>query len=60
MDISIVHSIWTVVVLLIFTGILIWAYSNKHRQEFEDAGNIPLEEDDSPPTTKVSGENHHG
>ena len=59
MDVSLIQSIWTVVVLVLFVGIVIWAWSSKRKQEFDEAANIPFHEDDTP-TEKTSKENSHG
>ncbi|MDH3888118.1 MAG: cbb3-type cytochrome c oxidase subunit 3 [Gammaproteobacteria bacterium] len=59
MDVSIVQSVWTLVVLVLFVGIVIWAWSGKRKQEFDEAANIPFHEDDKPAATK-SKENSHG
>ena len=47
------HSIWTVVVMVIFAGIVIWAYSGKRAKRFEEAARLPLE-DDLPNRSKQS------
>ena len=52
-------SIWTVVVLVLFVGIVIWAWSSKRKQDFDEAANIPFHEDEMP-TEKTSKENSHG
>ncbi|MGI9335915.1 MAG: cbb3-type cytochrome oxidase subunit 3 [Gammaproteobacteria bacterium] len=46
MDVGLVQSIWTVVALVVFVGIVIWAYSGKRKQDFERAARMPLEDDD--------------
>ncbi len=56
---SLIHSIWTLVVLVLFVGIVIWAWSGKRKQDFTDAANIPFHEDDKPAET-TSKENSHG
>ena len=60
MDYSLIQSIWTVVVMVLFVGIVIWAWSGKRKQRFDEAANIPFSEDDLPPTDKISKENPHG
>ena len=45
MDIAIIQTVWTVVIAALFVAIVIWAFSGKRKKYFEDAGNIPLEED---------------
>jgi cytochrome c oxidase cbb3-type subunit 4 len=42
-----VQSIWTVVVLVVFLGVVAWAYSSKRQSEFDEAARLPLEDDDS-------------
>jgi cytochrome c oxidase cbb3-type subunit 4 len=39
------HSIWTVLLVLIFIGIVAWAYSGKRKVAFEEAARLPLEDD---------------
>jgi len=59
MDFPLTQSIWTVVVLVLFVGIVIWAWSGKRKQDFEEAANIPFDEDDKP-TENTFKENSHG
>jgi len=48
MDIGIVHGLWSLFILLVFGGIVAWAWSGKRRHFFEEAGRIPFlaEEED--------------
>jgi cytochrome c oxidase cbb3-type subunit 4 len=39
------HIIWTLVALMLFVGIVIWAWSGKRKQEFEVMAHLPLEDD---------------
>ncbi|MEJ2093678.1 MAG: cbb3-type cytochrome c oxidase subunit 3 [Gammaproteobacteria bacterium] len=41
---SLIHSIWTVLVFLLFIGIVIWAWSGKRKDNFDKASRIPLED----------------
>jgi cytochrome c oxidase cbb3-type subunit 4 len=43
------HSIWTVALLILFIGIIIWAFSSRRKQRFDAAARMPLEEEDSVP-----------
>jgi len=47
---GLVHGIWTLLLLLIFIGIVVWAWSARRKQRFEEAAQIPLQDDkpDSP------------
>lgn len=40
------HSAWTVLVAIIFTGIVWWTWSGARDQEFRDAANLPFDQDD--------------
>jgi cytochrome c oxidase cbb3-type subunit 4 len=53
-----VQSIWTIVVMIIFLSVVIWAYSSKRKAEFEEAARLPLDDDDSVATT-VKEQQHH-
>lgn len=59
-DISLIQSIWTVVVMVLFVGIVLWAYSGKRRADFEKMGNIPFEEDQAPGIPESSKEKNNG
>ena len=59
MDTSLIQTVWTLVVMVLFVGIVIWAWSSKRTKDFEEAANIPFHEDDMP-AEKISKENSHG
>ena len=48
MDSGTISGIVTVVFIVVFIGIVWWAYSNGNKQRFEDAGKLPFD-DDTPP-----------
>ena len=60
MDKIMLHSIWTVVLLVVFVGIVFWAWSGKRKESFRDAANLPLEDEEFVSSSKNSGENRHG
>jgi cytochrome c oxidase cbb3-type subunit 4 len=41
-----IHAWWTVALLVIFIGIVMWAFSSKRKQDFEEAARLPLDDDD--------------
>ena len=45
MDYSIFGSVMTVVMLVVFLGIVAWAFSGKRSRAFEEAARVPLEDD---------------
>ncbi len=57
MTIPMFHSLWTIAVLAIFIGIIFWAYSKHRRVDFDEAANLPLE-DDQPPSNNQANSDH--
>ena len=45
-DINTLRGISTILVMIGFTGVCVWAYSSKRHDEFEQAARMPLAEDD--------------
>ena len=45
---GLVRGIATVLALLAFVGVVLWAYSRRRREAFSSAALLPLEEDDGP------------
>lgn len=42
---SLIHSIWTVVVFIVFIGIVWWAYSSARKKDFDEAARLVLDDD---------------
>ena len=58
MDIlTLFQSIWTIIVLILFLGIVVWTYSRKRKSAFEEAAHLPIDDDDSVKATVK--EKHH-
>ena len=51
--------LWTVVAFVVFVGIAIWAFSSKRKQDFSEAANLPLTDDD-PNELMGKRENNNG
>ena len=60
MNLTLIQSLWTILVMVAFIGIVIWAWSGKRKQQFDDAANIPFNEDRQPNTDSTTKENSHG
>jgi cytochrome c oxidase cbb3-type subunit 4 len=45
MNYSELSSVMTVVMMAIFIGIVLWAWSGRRREDFEAAARVPLEDD---------------
>jgi cytochrome c oxidase cbb3-type subunit 4 len=48
MDINLARSVVTVLLLAVFIGIVLWAYSGKRKQAFDAAARLPLDEEAGP------------
>ena len=53
------HSFWTVALLILFIGIVIWAFSSRRKRGFDEAARLPLEEEEFVPA-HPSREKKHG
>lgn len=60
MDIYLAHSIWTVMMFVLFIGIVLWAWSGKREDAFREAANLPLEDDEPHLTQTKSEEQKNG
>lgn len=45
MDLPTLRGLATLVLMIAFIGIVIWAWSGKRKSQFQAAANLPLEED---------------
>jgi cytochrome c oxidase cbb3-type subunit 4 len=48
MDLISARAALTVVMLVLFVGIVVWAYSSKRKQQFDEAARSVLEDDGAP------------
>ncbi|MEX2515646.1 MAG: CcoQ/FixQ family Cbb3-type cytochrome c oxidase assembly chaperone [Gammaproteobacteria bacterium] len=55
MDLGFIHSLWTLFILIIFIGIVVFVCQRDRRKYYEDAGRIPLDEDKD---SNASGHSH--
>lgn len=45
MDVNTLRSITTVLAFVVFLGIVVWAWSQRRNADFEQAANLPFEQD---------------
>ena len=45
MDLPTVRGLLTLVLMIAFVGVVIWAWSSKRKKDFEEAARLPLEDD---------------
>ena len=53
-----VRSVVTLICMLTFIGIVIWAYSARRQSDFDEAAMLPFADED--PITFKEQERHHG
>ncbi len=56
---SLLFSMWTVLVAIVFLGIVVWVFLG-NKEEFDKAAQIPFEETDEPLIETDSKEKNHG
>jgi cytochrome c oxidase cbb3-type subunit 4 len=49
MDMGTFRGILTAVLMVLFVGLVLWAYSRRRDKEFEAAARLPLGDDRAPP-----------
>ncbi|MDH3311382.1 MAG: cbb3-type cytochrome c oxidase subunit 3 [Gammaproteobacteria bacterium] len=59
MNVVMFHSWWTVLLVILFIAIVLWAFSSRRKPRFDAAARLPLEEDDPAPGDSES-ENNNG
>lgn len=52
------HSFWTVLLLILFIGIVIWAFSSRRKRAFDEAARLPLDEEDVEPAHPAREKKH--
>jgi len=45
MSFTFLQSAWTIVVMVTFLGIVAWAYSSKRKSSFDEAAQLPFDDD---------------
>ncbi len=45
MSVTFVQSVWTVMAMAVFIGIIIWAFSKRKKSDFEKAGRMAMDDD---------------
>lgn len=44
-DMTLFHSLYTVVLFIVFISIVIWAYSRKRKRDFDEAARLPFSDE---------------
>lgn len=48
MDSGTVSGIFTAILLVLFVGMWVWAFSSRQKKRFDQAARLPLEDDQEP------------
>ncbi|UZE94647.1 cbb3-type cytochrome oxidase subunit 3 [Alkalimarinus alittae] len=56
MDINTLRGISTILVMIAFISICLWAYSSKRKDKFDDAANLPFEDEEIAKRTLIDTE----
>ena len=54
MDINTLRSIVTVATFLVFIGIFLWAWSSRNAKSFDEAAQLPFEQDEDMQRPRVA------
>ena len=49
LDMGVFRGLFTVVMIVLFVGLVLWAYSSKRKKTFDAAAQLPLEEHGNEP-----------
>jgi cytochrome c oxidase cbb3-type subunit 4 len=56
MDVDALRTVMTVVTVIAFAGIVVWAFSRKRKGHFDEAGKLPFSEKESGEDTAADDE----
>ncbi|MCP4766260.1 MAG: cbb3-type cytochrome c oxidase subunit 3 [Gammaproteobacteria bacterium] len=56
MNFTLLQSLWSIVILVTFLGIVVWAYSGKRKSAFDEAARLPFDGEPSNDNNKPSSE----
>lgn len=60
MDQNDLRAAITVLTLIVFIGIVIWAYSARQKHRFDEAAKLPFADDDDDAAQRLTGEQRNG
>ncbi len=46
MDINTLRGLSTILVMIVFVGICLWAYNSKKKSDFDEASNLPFDDEE--------------
>jgi cytochrome c oxidase cbb3-type subunit 4 len=60
MDINTIRGLSTILVMIVFIGICLWAFNGRKKKDFDDAANLPFQDDEIAQRTlsEIERKNH--
>ncbi|OGT88729.1 MAG: hypothetical protein A2286_06920 [Gammaproteobacteria bacterium RIFOXYA12_FULL_61_12] len=58
MDINVFHAWYTIVLMIVFFGIIWWTFSRKRKSSFNEAANLPFDDENRHEATLQKDSNH--
>ncbi len=58
MDIYTLYGLITLLLLVLFLGIVFWAYSGRRKESFDEAAQLALDENREPPSYRQENSRH--
>ena len=59
MNINTFYGLITLILMILFLGIVIWAYSGKRKKSFDEAARLPLDENHDNPHQRRREDREH-
>ncbi|QIT54970.1 cbb3-type cytochrome c oxidase subunit 3 [Aquisalimonas sp. 2447] len=59
MDINTVRGLLTLILLILFIGIVFWAFSSRRKKDFEEAARLPLEDEEPAENSDAAARQEH-
>jgi cytochrome c oxidase cbb3-type subunit IV len=54
MSFGVLHGLLTLLVMILFLGIVWWAFSSRQKKRFDEAANLPFADENDQPASKRS------
>jgi cytochrome c oxidase cbb3-type subunit IV len=59
MDINDLRSLFTVLVIVFFISVVVWAYSSKRKSSYDEAARLVFDDEDLPQSGSNVGQQHN-
>lgn len=54
MSFGLIHGLLTLLLMILFGGVVWWAFSSRQKKRFDEAANLPFADEDDQPAPKRS------